>query len=244
MSAISSVSLSPPTRAATAGIGIAWSLRFPMTTDHGLIFQPWGVRQILAGNKLCTRRAVTRFNSVASDGQRWWTNEWNAMRWEAARARRRQDGVPYWEVPWSGRSVLVFPKLRPGHTAWVREVWVNLSLSGYEPVIIWRADGNLSPPGVRWRSPLHLPRKLARITLRITEVRAERLQDITEEDARLEGVEPSLRTVYATGARTPTHSYRDGFACAWDEINAKRASWESNPPVWRYGWDVEGVEVR
>jgi hypothetical protein len=240
-----------------------------VTTDHGLIFQPWGVRQILAGNKLCTRRLVTRFNSVASNGKRWPANAWNAIRWEAARARRRQDGVPYWDVPWLRTSVLVFPKLRPGHTAWVREGWGMVSFScspvAYvgppDPLPVFRADSNsIALTDVRWRSPLHLPRKLARITLRITEVRAERLQDITEEDARLEGMDWAAPEGFnarqirglvrdedprVVGYPPAGASFAlDNFRYAWQSINAKRASWESNPPVWRYGWEAEGIEVR
>lgn len=100
--------------------------------------------------------------------------------------------------------------------------------------------------GDRWRPSIHMPRWASRITLEITGVRVERLQEITEEDARAEGVELGLiRTGLAYVPSMRTHSderyfdharllrgYRGAFAALWDRINGKRASWESNPFVW------------
>jgi len=86
-----------------------------------------------------------------------------------------------------------------------------------------------------FRSPTHMPRWASRITLEITAVRVERLQDISEEDAKAEGVEPI--GIPAVDPFTGEHlgdepSWRYGFQCLWERINGKKHSWSSNPWVW------------
>lgn len=74
------------------------------------------------------------------------------------------------------------------------------------------------------------------------------IKEITEEDARAEGVEPlrSTRKVYPSkyAADVSTQSYRDGFSVLWDEINGERAPWASNPFVWRVEFKRVEVEAR
>ncbi|MHB0998186.1 MAG: hypothetical protein ACYC27_02990 [Armatimonadota bacterium] len=89
-----------------------------------------------------------------------------------------------------------------------------------------------------WRkcSPLFMKRWVSRIQLRITDLRVERVQEITEEDALAEGI----GLVFADQWRNPQQmtdairkSRKDGYRLVWDSINAKRGySWESNPWVW------------
>lgn len=73
-----------------------------------------------------------------------------------------------------------------------------------------------------WRPSIYLPRWASRITLEVTEVRVQRLQEISEEDARAEGVDWSMHG----------RSGRDNFRDLWDAINGKRAPWSSNPWLW------------
>ena len=76
-----------------------------------------------------------------------------------------------------------------------------------------------------WRTPLFMPRWASRITLEITGLRVERLQDITEEDAVTEGLPPREQTGFDTAR------YR--YHILWDSLNAKRGyAWDSNPWVW------------
>lgn len=96
-------------------------------------------------------------------------------------------------------------------------------------------DSDLKP----WKSPLLMPRWASRILLRITDIRVERLQDITEEGAIAEGVErvTSVGPCRAIGWRDYSggpgfFNARDSCATAWNKINGKKAPWESNPFVW------------
>ncbi|HDR8924547.1 TPA: hypothetical protein QDB26_001006 [Burkholderia vietnamiensis] len=100
----------------------------------------------------------------------------------------------------------------------------------------WRWVG--TPPGHkvtagRARASMHMPRWASRITLEITGVRAERLQSISESDARAEGVtiEDHHMRGYCAGAFRPP-SIR-AFHDLWDSLNAARGhGWDANPWVW------------
>lgn len=91
------------------------------------------------------------------------------------------------------------------------------------------ADGNTNNVNIhsfasddvwgRKRVSIHMPRWACRLALRVTNVRLERLHDITEEDAQREGV-------------TPVVTYRDGFQKIWRTINGD-TSWDENPWTWR-----------
>lgn len=88
--------------------------------------------------------------------------------------------------------------------------------------------------GGRWKPSIHMPRWASRIDLEVLGVRVERIQDIAEDDAKAEGVEPVPgRRVYPSAQAARVPDYRLGFERLWDKINAKRGySWESNPWVW------------
>jgi hypothetical protein len=97
-----------------------------------------------------------------------------------------------------------------------------------------------------WRSPIHMSRWASRITLEITGIRVERVQGISLEDARAEGINcpveedmPCVRCGTCTDSdRTLPISHQcsaiSAFAVLWDSINAKRpgAAWNDNPWVW------------
>lgn len=90
---------------------------------------------------------------------------------------------------------------------------------------------------VRWRPSIYMRREWARIVLEIVDIRAERLQDITEEDSRAEGVDPMFvidAASFINGklidfAKISTH--RHGFSYRWRELHGED-SWKANPWVW------------
>ncbi|QCZ30198.1 hypothetical protein [Leclercia adecarboxylata] len=77
-----------------------------------------------------------------------------------------------------------------------------------------------------WRPSIHMPRWACRILLEITNVRVERLNDISEADAQAEGVTPSTHQI-----TPPEAVYRVGFGDIWRSIYGEE-SWEGNPWVW------------
>jgi hypothetical protein len=93
----------------------------------------------------------------------------------------------------------------------------------------------------RWTPSIHMPRWASRILLEVTNVRVERLQDITEDDAKAEGVTPTnghpvRGSVFGCG---PT--CREGFAQTWIDIYGPE-SWAANGFVWRVAF--KRIEVR
>lgn len=148
---------------------------------------------------------------------------------------------------------------QPGDLLWVRETW---RVGSRDRNTIWyRADDgvlvlpdsaeNLSGKflGDRWRPSIHMPKWAARIWLRVTDVRVERLQEITEEDARAEGFTDTETVDHSTdgkpfgegftmGPMTEWTSAAGNFARLWDTLNAARGyGWDTNPWVWRIAFE-------
>lgn len=118
-----------------------------------------------------------------------------------------------------------------GDRLWVKETH-HVRDAGYVDGtgrdIVHKADDEDFPYG--WTPSIYMPRWASRITLEITGIRVERVQDISEEDARAEGVGVhggwnADETECAVNARGP-------FSRLWDSINAKLHPWASNPWVW------------
>ena len=160
-----------------------------------------------------------------------------------------------WQV-YNGDTVaftFLCPYGKPGDRLWVRETWAETDRHDGTPVVAYRAGGCIGvgrtqrdgpdhlirafawddapEGGIRWRASIHMPRWASRILLEVTDVRVERLQDISEADAQAEGVKVdgnghAVRddVVNVGGART-------AFAELWESINGPD-SWATNPWVW------------
>lgn len=198
-----------------------------------ILFSTPMVQAILAGSKTQTRRIV------------------QPQPHEDLRTRTASEEKP--------KLMLVFEegsKIKAGDALYVRETWCELPVSpgGHarlNRVYYYKADGDIRPDKWRdrskWRSPRYMPRAAARIFLRVTDVRAERIQDISEEDAKAEGCEaPEPGQHWHHGMELePIFTARDDYGWLWDDLNAKRGpkgdrarySWERNPWVWVYTFE-------
>ncbi len=114
-----------------------------------------------------------------------------------------------------------------GDRLWIRECFAR-RMGGF----YYRADANLA--GITWKPSIHMPRCASRITLEVTAIRLQRVQEISEEDAIAEGVQHGNvagQDVDIDGD-VWNGAYRKAFSILWDQINGARASWSDNPWVW------------
>ena len=139
---------------------------------------------------------------------------------------------------------------QPGDRLWVRETWGLMchhdpsdwcagSIRGVpeselveQYSIEHAANWNLPSESAYWRPSIFMPRWASRITLEVADVRVQRVQDITEEDAKAEGVDGGGPVGHIpTCLEMGRHRYQ--FCHLWDSINSKRGfGWDSNPWVW------------
>jgi hypothetical protein len=157
---------------------------------------------------------------------------------------------------WAGKC----PYGAPGDLLYVRETWQPLTKNDRSIVTLrgqagggdWSvgfpSDGDLAEwwlnnTRATWRPSIHMPKWAARIWLRVTDVRVERVQDISEEDCDAEGLfnESGLHLWHCSGQQfhpdqpcaCGDNSPEDEFGVLWDSINAKRGfGWDVNPWVW------------
>ena len=137
---------------------------------------------------------------------------------------------------WENETRYMHDPYRPGDILYVRETWDRrpLSLDGPD-MFYYKADGDLRPDGWRdkWRPSIHMPREAARLFLRVTDVRVERLWDITEEQAVKEGF---YRGWSLTEKSSIAATAKQAFMWFWDKFIkiAQRVlyGWAANPWVW------------
>jgi hypothetical protein len=88
---------------------------------------------------------------------------------------------------------------------------------------------------LKWKPSIFMPRWASRITLEITDVRVERLQDISEADAIAEGMYTNEAAIKKLGLPADiklTGSCVDKYRIVWESINGKKYPWSTNPWVW------------
>lgn len=216
--------------------------------ERGIIFNDEMVRAVLEGSKTQTRRIIKGCPTV-QDG--WYPDRYNnSEEWTFWGPRGSAD---------AGRCTLPFVKCpfgAVGDRLWVRETWqaiydytdehgnveerryaqsIPKQKSYWHPVYAAaRGNEDRETRGFPWCPSIHMPRWASRITLEITGVRVERLNNISEEDAQSEGVQ-QLRggfwRHYQPGWTQHQLSARGSFLTLWDSIYGEE-SWQANPWVW------------
>lgn len=203
------------------------------TRERPVMFSAESVRAILDGTKTQTRRVI----SMPKVGGA----EWSATLDESP------DYLGCLGVTWQGYGLITWDSClygQPGDHLRVREAWATAreydtlspaQLSTDAP-IWYLADGDKPQWAGKTRSPLFMPRWASRITLEVVNIRVERLQHISNDDARAEGVEPESVEVYedAYGDAHYVDDYQTPFEAHWESINRKRkgCAWADNPYVW------------
>ncbi|MDU3600284.1 MAG: hypothetical protein E7F71_12985 [Clostridium perfringens] len=219
-----------------------------------ILFNTSMVRAILDGEKTCTRRIIKK---EIPEGYE-----------PLGFVLYPTDDKELGNLVFAGKGANVYyakPPYKVGDILYVRETWFKGDLLNdaeeieKQGIVLYRADGiknnNWDYDSIRWRPSIHMPKELARIFLKVTSVRAERLKDITDEGCLSEGIreftkdgivkkydtEPNMHT-WQEMPRTP----KGAFEKLWNStVNVKKYwdGWtnlfEYNPWVWVIEFEVE-----
>lgn len=195
-----------------------------------IIFKPDMVSAILDGRKTKTRRIV----KPSPGYQASWMEPRLLLECPSASIASVDGAVgAQFEHPLGGPfSWVRCPYGQPGDLLWVRETWQQSGLAYGNPTagagrMHYRADADhgWQPYWGGWRSPMFMPRWASRLTLRVTGVRVERLQEISEDDAGAEGLRGN------EGGEWGCEGLIEDFEALWESINGT-GSWDENPWVW------------
>jgi hypothetical protein len=236
-------------------------------TDRPILFSGPMVRATLDGSKTLTRRVMNpqpvqtlprrdrgKIKRATPDGEDWDVVYPPGWLWLASKWRRCFSAGDESRLMDALRNHRWGPFGLPGTRLWVRETFAlhrihdPVSPSKVMPTLLtdrWFAADGAPPDGSgRWRPSIHMPRWASRITLEVTDVRVERLQDISEDDAEAEGIErgedffqcPTWKN-YQPDDEAASWFPDDpvgAFRTLWDSINGKRpgCAWDDNPWVW------------
>ena len=196
--------------------------------DKPIIFSAPMVRALIEGRKTQTRRVLKPQPELIDED--------------------RVRCVEYKGQVYSGNTRVPYA---PGDRLWVKEAVTWVSAWGWR----YRADNDdLSEKRQqgevgRWRSPIFMPRWASRLTLTVTDVRVQRVQDISEEDAVAEGIEPYAGIDPDCGGyrdySSPSGGYwlhpRVSFGTLWNTLHGPtpNAAWHANPWVAAYTFTVQ-----
>jgi hypothetical protein len=209
--------------------------------EHPILFSAPMVRAILAGRKTQTRRVLKPQPPEDTVlGPEVYTSTVTDRHGEEVEGPEVY-GIYGPDGDW-GQKI----SIQPGDLLWVKEAWIGPVGKNADGVDVYSyASTNGERRGtVKWGNPRFMPRIASRITLRVTDVRVQCLQEISAEDAVAEGLvarneEPGDPSVTKWGLPEwefwqCRFSPIDAFEAIWDSINAERAPWASNPWVVAY----------
>jgi hypothetical protein len=156
-----------------------------------------------------------------------------------------------YDVEWGlGR---IYPKYQVGDILWVRETWATVSsgIIEYKATYIEPYTGSTEidhiGKKITWRPSIHMPREAARIFLRVTNVRVERLREITDTDCLSEGIkdhpisdlwnEVVARVYGDTCEDTPIKAFEKLWNSTIKKQDIDKYGWDANPWVWVYEFE-------
>lgn len=189
-----------------------------------ILFNTEMVRAILDGRKTCTRR-------ICKDA-----NECTVPDMEFYNADRRTYAVHNFVDKEHTEQLSTAERTCPictGDILYVRETWKKAP-NGYYYYEDWQRNDIADV--TKWKPSIHMPKEAARIWLKVTDVRVERLQEITDEQAKREGIQyDECPTGFTWKQETDMHN------CYTTPIGAMQALWNSTirkSDIDRYGWDA------
>ena len=195
----------------------------------GILFKPEMIKAIVEKRKTVTRRVIKPQPTDCKDGY-----------------PDGYDCPPQTMIKYKGKWIDFgdcendFPRYQVGETVYSKEqllcnpIWGEASYRDSSPVFIYNEELIKSRHILKWHwksdtlSSRCMPREAARYFITITDVRAERLQEISLEDCLAEGVNPYRM-----------NRCLNGFRILWNSIN-KDYPWESNPFIFRYEFEYIG----
>lgn len=196
--------------------------------EQPILFNAQMVRAILSGQKTQTRRIMKpqmTYGDVGGIFASWQmpSNKGGSILWPNGK----------------DQILSMCPHGQPGDVLWVRETWAAPhAFDGHKPLQIlvnarihFAADENLG--GLVKRPSLFMPRWASRITLEITNVRVERLQEISEADAVAEGCKLETMTIIGDDGGSAIYG-PNGYRDLWESINGNRPKLPSNTASKRY----------
>lgn len=197
--------------------------------EKPILFSTPMVKAILDGRKTMTRRVIK--NTYGFSDEAWFKGV-------PHNTNKTGYSIGYLKVPYDDVTDRIGERVcspyEVGTRLWVRETWALCP--EYKPIPhpenapkVWYKVDNNRPTwaGYKWEPSIHMPKWAARIWLEVTDVRVQRLQDISIQDVVSEGISP------CTDSLNWTETTINHFKTLWDSINAKRGyGWEVNPWVW------------
>ena len=186
--------------------------------ERPILFSAPMVRALLDGSKTQTRRVVKP--------QPEWDGKW--FQWGGHKPNSKYGACAGNSLSTTFWMLDACPYGKPGDRLWVRETFLIADARAkHLPPWVYAADYSYKDrPSTRWKPSIHMPRAASRITLEIVRVRIERLQDISEADAKTEGW-PVHMPSDPRGYTSP----KQWYAMLWNAINGPE-SWALNPWVW------------
>jgi hypothetical protein len=211
--------------------------------ESPIIFSTPMVQAILEGRKTQTRRII-KPQPVKED----WLFEWKGTRPKAKRDSRALassslEGLLKW---------MKYAKYNINDVLWVRETFTidSRGADGDNPGYYYKADMPIYEDGYEiwpdsWKPSIFMPKDYARIWLQITDVKVERLKDISVDDSISEGIEIDSETPIGTLYKDYFQKKwkdvyanpQNSFKSLWRDINGKD-SWDANPWVWAITFKV------